>query len=98
MMEGVTPFAWSPLAGGKLGVGGCVEIHDPHHGHRLRLRDILDQMGRELGASRSAVALAWLLRHPAGIIPIIGSTNPGNIRDTVRADDLKLSRDQWYRL
>ena len=42
--------------------------------------------------------LAWLLKHPSGIIPIVGSCNPANIRDAVRADTLALSREDWYRL
>ena len=44
------------------------------------------------------MALAWLLRHPAGIVPIIGSTKPEHIRDAARAVDLDLSREEWYRL
>jgi len=44
------------------------------------------------------VALAWLLRHPDGIVTIIGSTNPEHIRDAARAVDLDLSREEWYRL
>ncbi|MEC9080659.1 MAG: aldo/keto reductase, partial [Verrucomicrobiota bacterium] len=43
-------------------------------------------------------ALAWLLRHPANIIPIIGSTNPEHIQDAVKATDLLLTREDWYLL
>ena len=44
------------------------------------------------------IALAWLMKHPSGIIPIIGSRNPENIRVSVRADNVELSREQWYRI
>ena len=43
-------------------------------------------------------ALAWLLRHPSGIVPIVGSTNPENIREAAKAVDVELTRDEWYRL
>jgi len=46
----------------------------------------------------TAIALAWLLRHPAGIVPVIGSTNPEHIREATKAADLLLSPEEWYRL
>ena len=44
------------------------------------------------------VALAWLLKHPSHIMPIVGSTNPLRIRESARADELELTREEWYRL
>jgi predicted oxidoreductase len=40
--------------------------------------------------------LAWLLRHPARIVPVVGSANPARIRDAAAADGLELSREEWY--
>ena len=59
---------------------------------------MLDAIAQAHGAGRTAIALAWLLRHPSGIVPIIGSTNPLRIRAAARAGDVELSRDEWYRL
>ena len=59
---------------------------------------VLDDVAAELGISRPAAAVAWLLKHPAGIIPIIGSNNPANIRDCAKADEAEMTREQWYRL
>ena len=42
--------------------------------------------------------LAWLMKHPAGVMPIVGSTKPERIRDAARAASLELSREEWYRL
>jgi predicted oxidoreductase len=42
--------------------------------------------------------LAWLLKHPAGILPVVGSTRPERIRGAVKADALDLSREDWYRI
>ena len=55
-------------------------------------------MARELGASRAAVALAWLMRHPSGIIPIVGSTKSERIRELAESDELQLTHEQWYAL
>ena len=55
-------------------------------------------MAEARGVSRTVVALAWLLKHPAKILPIIGSTNPDRIREAAKAAELDLTREEWYRL
>ena len=45
-----------------------------------------------------AIALAWLLRHPSRMVPIIGSTNPDRIREATLADSIELTREEWYSL
>ena len=94
----ITPLAWSPLAQGKLGSTYPISLRNPNHSQEQALRDALQIAARLEECSRTAVALAWLLRHPAGIVPIIGSTNPEHIRDATKAADLRLSREEWYRL
>ena len=98
LAEKMTPLAWSPLAGGRLADTLPIDINSPEHARRIRLRETLDDIARDYGVSRSIVALAWLLKHPAKIIPIIGSAKPAHIRDAAQADKLQLSRDEWYRL
>ena len=44
------------------------------------------------------MALAWLLKHPSGIIPIVGSSKPEHIREAVKADSVDVNREDWYRL
>lgn len=90
----ITPLSWSPIAGGWLAEGGKVPAGDPRH----HLLSIMDELAGLYGVSRTVIAIAWLLKHPSGIIPIIGSTRPDRIRDAVKADDLELTREQWYRL
>jgi predicted oxidoreductase len=58
----------------------------------------LDRISLERGITRTAAALAWLLRHPAGIVPIIGSTQPERIRVAAAAAEIELTREEWYRL
>jgi predicted oxidoreductase len=59
---------------------------------------LLEQVASKYDATPALVALAWLLKHPSGIIPIVGSVNPDRIADATRADAIDLSREDWYRL
>lgn len=89
----ITPTSWSPVAGGRLG--------DKAKGDDERTQAVLGTLDKEaadLGASRLAVLMAWLLRHPSGILPIVGSRQPERIRDAVTGDELELSREAWYRI
>ena len=93
LTEDILPLSWSPLGGGWLGDGGTTD--DPK---RQKLLDLLDEVANAHGASRTAVALAWLLKHPSKIVPIVGSTNPQRIKDAVKADTVELGREEWYRI
>ncbi|MGV3771746.1 MAG: aldo/keto reductase [Verrucomicrobiales bacterium] len=98
MTEGITPLAWSPLGGGKLAFSAPIDLNEPNHARRIKLRETMDLIARERDCSRTVVAIAWLLAHPSKIIPIIGSTDPNNIRDLLNAEETPLSREEWYRL
>ena len=98
MLEKITPLAWSPLAAGRLCFPGQIDLNEPGHAKRIQLRDAIDLVARQHNVSRAVVVIAWLLRHPAGIVPIIGSADPNNIKDVVKATTLKLSREEWYSL
>ncbi len=94
----VTPLSWSPLGGGWLGTGRAVEAAAADQDHRSAVVGVLDRTAAELGVTRTVVALAWLLRHPSGIVPIVGSSNPDHVREATAADATELSREQWYRI
>jgi predicted oxidoreductase len=98
LTDGLTPMAWSPLGGGRLVDVNPIELHTRDHAHRIHVREVMDLIARELDVTRTVVALAWLLKHPAGIIPILGSTRPERIREALQALRVSLSREQWYRL
>jgi predicted oxidoreductase len=94
----MTPMAWSPLGGGQF-ADGARRLLKYQEGYRTEgVVPLLDEYAKARGVTRSAVALAWLLKHPSGILPIVGSTNPQHIRDAVRATDINLSREEWYLL
>ncbi len=99
MLKKMTPLAWSPLAGGVL--GDDYQPSEEQFKKYPTLKEthrVLDKIAKEHDTTRSIVALAWLLKHPAGIIPIVGSVNPNRIYHLTNADDLDLSREEWYSL
>ena len=52
----------------------------------------------EKGVSPEAILIAWILRHPARIQPLPGTTNPERIRAAAEAEEVSLTREEWYRL
>jgi predicted oxidoreductase len=98
LIERITPMAWSPLAGGLIGDGAGRLLPSQKTYRPERFMPAVDTIARSRGVSRTVVALAWLLKHPARIQPIIGTTNPERIREAARAADLELTREEWYRL
>jgi len=48
------------------------------------------------GVTNTAIAVAWLLRHPARMQPILGTTNPTRVKASCKACDVKLTRQEWY--
>ncbi len=98
LVEKLTPMAWSPLAGGLLG-GGAHRLLPSQQVYRPeQFLAVVDAVAKARGTSRTVVALAWLLKHPAKIQPIVGSIRPDRIREAVGAEQLELTREEWYRL
>ena len=98
LIERITPMAWSPLAAGLIG-GGATRLLSSQKAYRPELfLPVLEAVAQAHGVSRTVVALAWLLKHPAAILPIIGTTNPERIREAAHAPELELTREEWYRL
>ncbi len=85
--------AWSPTAGGQVFATGTDSTET-----QQRLSAAISSIARSHGVSYNAIALAWLLRHPAGIQPILGTLNQQRIIESVGGDDLTLSRIEWYTL
>ena len=76
-----SPMAWSPLGGGKP-----VDMEE---------RELFSYAAR-YNATYSQLALAWLMRHPSGIFPVIGTTRPDRIVEAARAGSLALDRQDWF--
>ncbi|CAN5473541.1 aldo/keto reductase [soil metagenome] len=89
MRDGVTPMAWSPLAGGRLATGADVPPD---------LLAVLDELAGREGVDRSIIAIAFVLAHPAAPIAIIGTQNPTRITATTAALGVHLDRHDVYRI
>ncbi|WP_368915368.1 aldo/keto reductase family oxidoreductase [Exiguobacterium acetylicum] len=82
-------MAWSPLAGGRL-------FKDERY---APLREKLAEIAEKIGAKEiDEVAYAWLLKHPARIMPIVGSGKIERIESAVRSTKLSLTREQWFEI
>lgn len=96
MRRGVTPLAWSPLAGGRLGLAADAARRQPDGARLAALLECLDKLAEREGVSRAALALAFLLAHPAGVIPIVGTQQPARLRECAASLRVRLSRADWY--
>jgi predicted oxidoreductase len=85
--------AWSPVAQGRLFAPAGDAPPNARH-----LAQLIAALAVEKVTTPEAIALAWILRHPAGIQPIIGTTRPDRVRASALADAVTLSREEWYRL
>lgn len=81
-----------------MGTRGSIKVDHPKREGLEGLLLLMDQMGEKYGVSRTCIALAWLMKHPSQIIPIVGSAKPEHIRDATHADSMELDREDWYRL
>jgi predicted oxidoreductase len=85
--------AWSPLAGGKL-----LSPSAKSSAAAKKTAKLISTMARQKQTSPEAIALAWLMRHPAPVLPIIGTLNPEHLKAACLADNIQLSREEWYTL
>ena len=85
--------AWSPVAGGKL-----FNPADDAPENEKNTAALISKLAQEKNTTPEAIAFAWLLRHPMGIQPIVGTLKASRIIDSVPADDVELSRQEWYSL
>lgn len=98
MRLGIAPLAWSPMAGGLLGLTVEQARRDTHPPRLVTLLERLDVLAERHGCDRMAIVLAFLLAHPAGIIPIVGTQKPERLRACARAVSITLSRQEWYEI
>ena len=91
-LHGISVQAWSPFQYGMF--EGVFLGSDKYP----KLNEEIRKTAEVHGVTDSAIAVAWILRHPAKIQTIIGSMNPERIADIAKAADVKLSRQEWYGL
>lgn len=87
--HGMAPMAWSPLAGGRL---------FSHDAAAQRVRPALQRIAAEQGVDETAVAVAWLLHHPVGFVPVMGSNDLSRIQRFGDALRVQMDRQTWFEL
>lgn len=91
-LHGVTMQAWSPF---QYGFFEGVFIDNEKF---PELNETLGRMSEKYGVSKSALAVAWILRHPARMQVIVGTTNAARLKDICTASGVELSRPDWYEI
>lgn len=91
-LKDITIQAWSPL---QVGMFGGTFIDNPDY---PELNRTLGELAEREHVSKTAIAIAWILRHPAKMQAIIGTMNPEHVADACAAADVKLSHHDWYAL
>ncbi len=85
----ISPMIWSPLAGG--------EIFTSQNERAVRLRETLQKIANELNVDGIDIVMyAWLLAHPAKMMPIVGSGKLDRVKSAIAATKLTLDRQQWF--
>ena len=85
--RGISPMAWSPLGGGAL-------FGEGHPG----LRDVLTKIAAQQNVDIAAVAIAWLLAHPAKIVPVLGTNRLERIAQSAAATTAEIDRQTWFEI
>lgn len=91
-LNNVTIQPWSPF---QYGFFEGVFIGSDRY---PELNAVLDRIAEERGVTSSAVAIAWILRHPARMQPIVGTTNAARLKEICAASRVELSRAEWYEI
>lgn len=92
MLNNVQLQAWGSLAQGRFSGGQFQERNDKS------VAALVSSLAADYQTSPEAIVLAWLMRHPAAIQPVIGTTNPARIQACAEAAGVTLSREHWYAL
>ncbi|HLX13028.1 MAG TPA: aldo/keto reductase [Bacteroidota bacterium] len=89
-LKDITIQAWSPF------LFGFFEGVFLGHEKWPELNKVIDRLAKEKGVPNTAIAIAWILRHPAKIQPIAGTTNAQRVKDICKASGVVLSKQEWY--
>ncbi|MBR2454717.1 MAG: aldo/keto reductase [Clostridia bacterium] len=88
----ITIQPWSPMQYGFF--EGCF-VDNPKF---PELNKVLEDIGNKYGVSKTTMAFAWILRHPAKMQPVTGTTNLIRLADCLKASDIQITREEWYEI
>ena len=91
-IKNITIQTWSPFQHGFF--GGSFVDNDKFP----KLNQVLAEIGEAHGLTKTGVAAAWILRHPANMQIVAGTMNPKRLEEICKAGDVELSRSEWYEI
>ena len=91
-LEEITIQPWSPMQYGYF--EGCFVDNDKFP----ELNEVMEKIGNKYGVSKTTIAIAWILRHPAKMQPVTGTTNPKRLIECLKAADIQITREEWYEI
>ncbi len=91
-LKDITIQAWSPF---QYGMFEGIFLGNEKF---AELNKVIDNLAEKYNVTNSAIAVAWILRHPAGIQTIVGTTNKDRISQISKASEIRLTREEWYAL
>lgn len=91
-LHGITVQAWSPY---QSGFGGGVFLGHPDY---PELNAVIDRLAASHGVTPTAIATAWITRHPAGMQVVLGTSTPHRVQEAAAGADVVLTRAEWYEL
>lgn len=91
-LKGITIQPWSPMQYGFF--EGCFLDNEKFP----ELNAVMDKVAAKYGVTKTTIAIAWILRHPAKMQPITGTTNLTRLEDCIKATEIRLTREEWYEI
>ena len=88
MQQRITPMSWSPLG----------TIFREENEANTRVKEVLETLIEKYNATDDQILLAWILKHPSGVHPVIGTTNKERIENAVKVIDIDLELEDWFSL
>ncbi len=92
-LHDITMQAWSPFQHGFFEGSFLGDLE-----RFPELNRSMDQIAEKYGVTNTAIAVAWITRHPANIQVVLGTTNPARMKDACKGADLRMTREEWYQI
>ena len=92
MLKDINLQAWSPLMA-SWDDGTFID-----NSKYADLNKKLEEIAEKYQVAKNCIAISWILRHPANILPIVGTTSIKHLNEMIKAKNIKLTREEWYSL
>ncbi len=91
LRHGIAPMIWSPLGGGQI----FTDLEDEQV---QRIRKVAIELGEKYNVDIDQILLAWLLKHPAQLLPVLGTAKIDRVKKAVEAMNIDLTQEEWFEL